>query len=67
VENTRRSPLHNAARAACPHGHAYDDANTIFYRGRRYCRACRDIRNRNRNRSKVAADELDRTPYADTA
>lgn len=24
----------------CPQGHAYDEANTRRYRGRRYCRAC---------------------------
>lgn len=29
-----------AARSACPQGHAYTDANTKVYRGRRYCRAC---------------------------
>lgn len=29
---------------ACPSGHAYDDANTRRYRGRRHCRACDRIR-----------------------
>jgi hypothetical protein len=24
----------------CPHGHAYDEANTHWYKGRRFCRAC---------------------------
>lgn len=45
--NTRRGQGHGS-EVECPQGHPYDDANTIRYRGRRYCRACRDYRNRNR-------------------
>ena len=30
----------------CPTGHAYDEENTYRYRGRRYCRACKYIRNK---------------------
>jgi hypothetical protein len=28
----------------CPRGHAYDEANTYFYRGSRTCRKCRVLR-----------------------
>lgn len=41
----------NGKETECPQGHAYDEANTIRYRGRRYCRACRDARNRNRKKA----------------
>ena len=29
-----------ARRTHCPRGHAYDQPNTLLYRGKRYCRAC---------------------------
>lgn len=35
-------------KSACPSGHPYDEANTLRYGRRRYCRTCRDIRNRTR-------------------
>ena len=38
----------HAAATACPQGHAYDDANTFLYEGRRYCREC--LRQRKRAR-----------------
>jgi len=28
----------------CKGGHQFDEANTIIYRGRRYCRACMALR-----------------------
>ena len=31
----------NRRKTHCPKGHAYDEANTLHYRGKRYCRACR--------------------------
>jgi len=31
----------NAAKTHCPQGHPYDEANTSWYDGRRYCRGCR--------------------------
>lgn len=34
----------NANKAACPSGHAYDDINTRWYQGRRYCRECLRLR-----------------------
>jgi hypothetical protein len=30
----------NARKTRCPAGHAYDKANTRWYRGKRHCRAC---------------------------
>lgn len=31
----------NKIKVACPRGHAYDTANTILYRNKRYCKACK--------------------------
>jgi hypothetical protein len=42
-------------KSACPSGHSYDEGNTIWYRSRRYCRTCRDIRNRTRSSVKQSA------------
>lgn len=30
----------NKVKTHCPQGHAYDEANTKIFQGRRYCRAC---------------------------
>ena len=39
------SPLAvNAARTHCPRGHAYDEANTLYDRGKRTCRECNRVR-----------------------
>lgn len=53
AENKARSPLMNMdgpnanrVKTHCPAGHAYDEANTYRYRGGRYCRACKRLRNR---------------------
>jgi hypothetical protein len=35
-----------AGRTQCPQEHPYDDENTRWYQGRRYCRECHRIRNR---------------------
>lgn len=44
LENWRQSRapsrLHSLA-TRCPHGHPYDESNTLILRGRRQCRACR--------------------------
>lgn len=40
----------NAAKTHCPAGHAYDAANTHWYQGRRYCRACHSELTRSGNR-----------------
>lgn len=42
LENGRRGEAGAwlAAKTECPSGHAYDEANTRIYQGRRYCRAC---------------------------
>lgn len=38
----------NRAKTQCPQGHPYDDENTHWYRGRRYCWACHLERNAGR-------------------
>jgi hypothetical protein len=48
AENMRRGERAN--RPACPSGHRYDEQNTIWYDGRRYCRECSRRRNRDRQR-----------------
>ncbi|EFE65780.1 HNH endonuclease [Streptomyces viridosporus ATCC 14672] len=44
--NIRRGdkPKVNAGKTHCPHGHPYDEANTIVYKGSRFCRKCRNAR-----------------------
>jgi hypothetical protein len=42
----------NAGKTHCPQGHAYDEANTIRYRGSRFCRACKRERAREYARKK---------------
>lgn len=44
----------NIAKTHCPHGHPYNEANTRWYRGHRYCRQC-----------KREAGRADRYPVAD--
>ncbi|MDE2107348.1 MAG: HNH endonuclease [Patescibacteria group bacterium] len=43
-ENQRRGDHHNRRKTHCPSGHEYSLTNAILYRGRRYCRQCRDGR-----------------------
>lgn len=45
LENVRRSPITHGKEPRCPQGHDYDAVNTIWHKGRRYCRLCRDARN----------------------
>lgn len=46
-----KKPNDNYMKTHCPQGHAYDDENTYFYRGRRYCRKCKhDATNKARQR-----------------
>lgn len=33
---------HNAGKTHCPKGHPYNDENTRWYQGRRYCRPCKN-------------------------
>lgn len=56
-ENQRRAAVLRSPRARCPQGHPYDDANTRFYRGWRYCRACKDAR-RGTSRRKARMRQL---------
>lgn len=51
AENIRRGvgpPAQNRLKTECPQGHPYNEANTHWYDGRRYCRACSNIRRRER-------------------
>jgi hypothetical protein len=49
-ENTLRSPIHpgmaKAARDHCPAGHLFDEKNTRWWKGARFCRACQAARAR---------------------
>lgn len=40
------APKLQRTKTHCPHGHPYDAENTTFYRGRRFCRACKRQRQR---------------------
>jgi|FLOH01.1.fsa_nt_gi hypothetical protein len=42
-------------RTHCPSGHPYDDENTRWYRGMRYCRSCGNARSRASKARKRAA------------
>lgn len=42
----------NGARTHCPRGHEYNEQNTRWYEGRRYCRPCGSIRTRDEYRTK---------------
>lgn len=48
ADNSRgvRRIIEQMARTHCPQGHAYDEANTLWYRNGRYCRACHRARGR---------------------
>lgn len=47
----------NSAKLCCPRGHAYDESNTIHYRGRRYCRICQNVRRANRQKRKKSGGQ----------
>lgn len=38
-----------ARKTECPSGHPYDEVNTRWYQGRRYCRACHAARGKRRS------------------
>lgn len=50
--NTRRSNVgvKESLKTECPHGHPYDEQNTLHYQGKRFCRACKNERNRQRRK-----------------
>lgn len=58
------SPSARAARVdRCPSGHPYDEANTILYRGSRYCRECKRAKDRRRVRPpRIGGSSGDRNP-----
>jgi WhiB family redox-sensing transcriptional regulator len=43
---------HNGNTTHCKNGHPYDAANTYFSKGKRFCVACRNIRNKRYQRRK---------------
>ena len=43
---------HNGNKTHCKNGHPYDAANTYFSKGKRFCVACRNIRNKRYQRRK---------------
>lgn len=52
----KASGARQRAKTHCPHGHAYDDANTyVTPQGARGCRTCKRLRMRARNAAKRAA------------
>ncbi|MFJ7176424.1 HNH endonuclease [Streptomyces massasporeus] len=46
------APKLQRGKTHCPHGHPYNDVNTIVYRGRRFCRECKRSRQRELMRKK---------------
>lgn len=60
AENVRRgrSGAHNKVKTACPQGHKYDEVNTKWYQGRRYCRACANADGKRRRAAKRAVPSV---------
>ena len=56
--NTRRSNvgLHELSKTECPHGHPYDEENTLHSGGKRFCRTCKRTRNREWHAKKRAKE-----------
>ena len=56
-ENIRRGDAgrHESVKTHCPRGHAYDEVNTMHYRGRRICRACGNASKRARRLAQRSA------------
>lgn len=54
--NSRRGNvgLHQSKKTHCPQGHAYDQKNTLVFKGERHCRACKQIYDRKRKLAKKA-------------
>lgn len=54
AENCRRGVRGEQLRSTthCPKGHPYDEQNTRVYDGRRHCRACDNLRQREKRRRK---------------
>ena len=41
LENSNGEGAKNSIKTECPRGHAYNKENTLFYRGKRYCKCCK--------------------------
>ena len=56
IVNTRRSTvgLNEANKTECPKGHPYDEENTYRHGGKRFCRRCKNDRNREARAKKKA-------------
>jgi hypothetical protein len=44
------------AKTHCPHGHKYDEANTLHYRGARKCRECKRAREQRRYAARISSE-----------
>lgn len=53
AENRRRS---RERKLTCTNGHAFDEANTYWFRGNRYCRKCRNENEKRSYRKRVAGE-----------
>jgi hypothetical protein len=43
-DNPRLTSERGRAKTHCKHGHPFNEANTYWYKGRRHCKACADVR-----------------------
>lgn len=61
-ENQRRAPNSPMNRTHCPSGHPYDEANTYWYDGRRYCKACNreQVKKRNERRRQQRTQDVEK-------
>jgi hypothetical protein len=57
----------NARVEKCPSGHEYDENNTYWYQGRRYCRACGRERSRRYQRARRASGRAEADRRTDRA
>ena len=53
-------PAKNARKTHCPKGHEYDEENTRFFRGYRYCRTCQNNYSREYQRRRRAGQRAGR-------
>ncbi|MBO0885095.1 MAG: HNH endonuclease [Mycobacterium sp.] len=58
----RTIPAANAAKTHCPHGHPYDDTNTVRNKTGRLCLACRRARDKARGLGGIAPSHRTHCP-----